>query len=194
MQIPRNDLSSVGQEAMEQLSTADRLRLEKLGMDLSRGVVTNFSEIRTSLIEVTPALVRLETEVKSNINGMETKSKSNTSIQAKPDDFKKQRQVWTSKDSGGSATVIRIPFSSMTPGAPPKSGQETLTVAGRQLLCSWIEQVSSLNGIELWMKSWFSNSIPGGVARRELKSEGPTGQSTTIVVTAFEMKSPKGEG
>jgi hypothetical protein len=95
--------------------------------------------------------------------------------------------------SWGIAEVSRVPF-------PPPSaeGDETLQIAGQSIPCRWTLGTNDVGGTRVTLKTWYSDRIPGGVARFETRIEGPaqtdphvhgpSPQSSVSVVVSFLKK------
>jgi hypothetical protein len=45
-----------------------------------------------------------------------------------------------------------------------------------------------ISGLELWVKTWTSDEIPGRMARREMRTGSGDEQFSWTIVTSFEKK------
>ncbi len=78
---------------------------------------------------------------------------------------------------------------SLSEDAPAEAeGEETLTIAGQDIRCRWMRRSlrSPLYGVSV--KTWYSDLIPGGLARAETRVEGQPGQIWTTTVVSFLKK------
>jgi hypothetical protein len=86
--------------------------------------------------------------------------------------------------SWGIAETSSVPFPEAV-----REGDETLPIAGRSIPCHWAERHQQQGNHRMTIKTWISDEIPGGLARTEFRSEGPSPLQATSVVVAFEKKS-----
>lgn len=69
-----------------------------------------------------------------------------------------------------------------------KEGDEEIEVAGKTLKCHWVETVlDAPTGGKSTMRIWYCTAIPGGVARREMKTEAAVTSTTKTWVTEFKV-------
>ena len=121
------------------------------------------SETKMTLIEKTATNAVVETE--STVMGQSTKTRANIPLNAT-----------------GTATP------GVKPATMPTTGNETLTVAGKQVACKWFESESNTNGMKVNSKSWTSDAVPGGMVKSVSKMSGAMKSETTVEVVAFEAK------
>jgi hypothetical protein len=69
-----------------------------------------------------------------------------------------------------------------------KEGDEEIEVAGKKMKCHWESFKSEGKGETVEAKDWFSDEIPGKVARHELTKSGPKGFTHVSVATKWEKK------
>ncbi len=70
----------------------------------------------------------------------------------------------------------------------PQEGDEEIEVAGKKLKCHWVKTVTETGGYKTTKTVWWSDAIPGGMAKSESTTEGKMKMSSILVVTAFEKK------
>jgi hypothetical protein len=67
-------------------------------------------------------------------------------------------------------------------------GEETLQVAGQDIPCRWELKSFRTGPNRVHLKTWYSDRIPGGVARFEGHVEGMPEQDSTTTVVSFLKK------
>jgi hypothetical protein len=117
-------------------------------------------ELTTKLVELTPEKLSLET-VKT-AGGKETKEPKR--------DF--PAKVEKKGEQKGERT----------------EGDEEIEVAGKKLKCHWSQFKTEVKGEAETVKDWYSDEIPGTMARHEIKKEGPKGFTHTSIATKWEKK------
>lgn len=78
---------------------------------------------------------------------------------------------------------------SLSEDAPAEAeGEETLQIAGQEIPCRWMLRSlrSPVSGVSV--KTWYSDRIPGGLARAETRFDGQPGQVWTTTVVSFLKK------
>ena len=78
------------------------------------------------------------------------------------------------------------PAQGNAPNASVKTGNETLTIAGKSLNCKWTETESEMNGNKVNAKVWMSEEVPGFVVKSVTKTSGAASSETTAEVTDFK--------
>jgi hypothetical protein len=61
-----------------------------------------------------------------------------------------------------------------------QQGEEVIEVAGKKLQCNWMICTQDQDGTKVRSKTWFSQAIPGGMARFEVIPEEKTKFAVTI--------------
>jgi hypothetical protein len=157
---------------------------QTMGVDPKTGIVRHVMTNRQRLVESSEASLVIEVEFDSGLPAGVVSEKHRMTIPAQePPDEEVRTVVEDAPDSH--AEVVRTPFSAMTPTKPPTVSQETLTVAGRTLVCQLTESSLRFQGGEMWLKSWTSPEIPGLIARHEMRMDD---QTQTMIVTSFEKR------
>jgi hypothetical protein len=158
--------------------------LETLGVDPKTGVIRSVLTNRTQLVEISKDSLVIELEIASDQTPGFDPQKHRVTIPAQePPDEEVRTVVRDTPECH--AEVIRTPFIAMTPTKPATTSQETLTVAGRTLVCQATESWLRFQGRELWFKVWTSPEVPGLVVRDEMKADD---QTQVTMVTSFEKK------
>ena len=67
-----------------------------------------------------------------------------------------------------------------------KKGEDTITVAGKELKCQTVEMDNEQNGMKVHTKSWTSAELPGGMAKMESTTSGAMVTKTTMEVVEFK--------
>jgi len=67
-------------------------------------------------------------------------------------------------------------------------GDETIDLGGKKVKCHWIEMNSEGDGTKNHSKSWFSDEIPGRLAKMETQSTGNIKATTKIWADKWEAK------
>lgn len=68
--------------------------------------------------------------------------------------------------------------------APPlKQGEEDIQIAGKKIRCRWTETVE---GVNTRIRTWTSAEVPGGLVRRDTRTQGE--KPTLILLEAVEVK------
>jgi hypothetical protein len=179
--------------AAEDPGTRDEIEsfLKQTGVDLSSGVMKMVSETRSTLVDITSEAVKIQVEHRATVNGTPTNHRVLQVLPAKPEPESEGERVWSSGTADEGASVVRASYSklsSLPALKPAMESEERLQIAGLDILCRCVEQSSELLGRPFWMKSWFSDLIPGGLAQRHIRFGPPPGQSTRFVVTSFKKK------
>jgi len=73
-----------------------------------------------------------------------------------------------------------------TPAVTPKTGTETITVAGKSLNCKWTEVEMETNGNKVTTKTWTSEEVPGFTVKSVSSTKGTTNMETTTEVVDFK--------
>ena len=158
--------------------------LQTIGVDPKTGMLTTILTNRTQLMEISKDSLVIEVEIASNQTAGFTPQKYRKTIPAQePPDEEVRTVVEDTPD--GHAEVVRTPWSAMTPTKPPSISQETLTVAGRTLVCQATESWLRFQDREMWFKMWTSPEVPGLVVRHDTKADD---QTQVTIVTSFEKK------
>ena len=93
-----------------------------------------------------------------------------------------------SNDDGTSGTAESA-WMSLSEDAPAEAeGEETLQVAGQELRCRWVLRTLRVPASAIRIKTWYSDRIPGGIARIESRVEGQPEQGSTTTVVSFLKK------
>jgi hypothetical protein len=73
---------------------------------------------------------------------------------------------------------------------PPEKteGEEEIEVAGKKMKCHWECLKAENKGETSEVKTWYTDEIPGKIARHELKLSGPKGFTKESVATKWEKK------
>jgi hypothetical protein len=81
----------------------------------------------------------------------------------------------------------QTPPTSVAPTVKPniKEGEETVTVAGKELKCKTTESTSESNGMKVQTKTWTSADVPGQIVKTETKTTGAMESSTTMQLVEF---------
>ena len=66
--------------------------------------------------------------------------------------------------------------------------QEEIEAAGRKLACTVVETVKVDRGSTYTTRTWYHESVPGGVVRMLTKIEGPVPSATKITLVEFSAK------
>ena len=66
------------------------------------------------------------------------------------------------------------------------TGEEEIQVAGRRILCRWTEVREAANVI---VRTWTNSEVPGGIVRREIRTEGPTPSVIRLELVEWTMPS-----
>lgn len=158
--------------------------LQTMGIDPKTGMISHVMTNRTELVESSEDSLVIEVEITADrIAGFGSQKHRVTIPAQEPPEEEERTVVHDGPD--GHAEVTRTPFSAMTETRPPLLSQESLTVAGRTLVCQVKESWLRFQDREMWLKSWTSPEVPGGVVRNEMKADD---QAQVMVVTSFEKK------
>lgn len=158
--------------------------LQSMGVDPKTGTQRYVMTNRISLMEIAEDSLAIEFEIASNVLAEPVPQKHRVTIPAQETPDEEVRTV-VEDTRDCHAEVVRTPFAAMTPVTPVKVSQETLTVAGRTLLCQVTESSLRIQNREMGFKVWTSPEVPGLVVRHEMKADD---QCETMVVTSFEKK------
>jgi hypothetical protein len=72
--------------------------------------------------------------------------------------------------------------------ATETEGEEILQVAGQDIPCRWTLQRFTSGPCRVSLKTWYSDLIPGGIARFEGRGDGMPEQDSTTTVVSFLKK------
>ena len=158
--------------------------LQTMGVDAKTGMMSHVLTNRTQLVEISADSLVIEVEVASNLPAGFGSEKHRVTIPAQEPPAEEVRTV-VEDAPDGHAEVTCTRFSAMTPTKPPTTSQETLTVAGRTLVCQVTESWLRLQDREMYFKRWTSPEVPGLLVRHEMKTDD---QSQLMIVTSFEKK------
>ena len=161
--------------------------LKGMGIDLQTGKMHHVVTTRTRLLEIAETALTVEFETTPPFPAAGQTFKERQILRPEVEPPKETRTV-VSDDPDAYAEVLCSPFKTITPSTPPKESEESLWVAGRSLHCHVRELTFLMNGLELWVKTWTSDEVPGRRARREMRSGSAEDHSTRIIVTSFEKK------
>jgi hypothetical protein len=73
-------------------------------------------------------------------------------------------------------------------GEAKQVGNETVEIAGKSYDCEVIQFTGEADGVTSSGKIWRHDSIPGTVAKTEMKTEGPMATSVSMQVTSLDLK------
>jgi hypothetical protein len=126
--------------------------------------------ITTTLIDVGPDKLVLETSSVSKINGME--------IKVPP----------MKRDVPKTVTVPKVDKKDDPKAEKPKTeeGTETLKVAGVEVKTKWSKATADVMGTKTEAQYWFSDDFPGGLVKSVTKIMGANPATITIEVTEFK--------
>jgi|SRR5579872_3380171 len=79
------------------------------------------------------------------------------------------------------------PPNGTAPNATVKSGNETLTIAGKSLACKWTETEADSNGNHVTSKIWMSEEVPGFVVKMVSKTTGSATMEMSSEVTDYKV-------
>jgi len=83
------------------------------------------------------------------------------------------------RTSAGQSWRVRVfPHFTSSKAVAVQEGEEELTIGRERLLCHWVRTGSR----EVWEKTWYSSSIPGGWAKRERAAPGASTQEVDTVL------------
>jgi hypothetical protein len=83
--------------------------------------------------------------------------------------------------SGRSTAVV--------PSGPPiREGDEVIEIAGEEWLTHWAETPATHSGMNVLVKTWISEKIPGGLVRWEMRTGPEDSAPQRWFVTEFERK------
>ena len=152
----------------------------KKGTAVTLKVTTDFggmnteSRFTTTLVDVQPDKVVLETTGVSTVNGMEIKAPS------------MKRDV--PKEVILPASVKKEDYTAQKPPGTFEQGEETVKVAGGEFKAKWYKTKSSAAGNEVESKSWMSDDVPGRVVKLESATKGAAAIKTKMELV--EVKKP----
>jgi hypothetical protein len=72
------------------------------------------------------------------------------------------------------------PTAAAKPAAVPKTGSDTITIAGKSLSCKTMEMETEAGGMKILTKTWTSEQVPGSLVKSVSKT--PSSQTTMEVV------------
>ncbi|HYL97383.1 MAG TPA: hypothetical protein VEZ90_00390 [Blastocatellia bacterium] len=73
-----------------------------------------------------------------------------------------------------------------TSGVEPKTGTDTLTIAGKSISCKTIEVDTEQAGNKVNSKTWTSDQVPGFMVKSVATTSGATNSKVTVEVTDFK--------
>jgi hypothetical protein len=180
-QMPRIDELRKGSDVPEGFDIDQWL--QSMGVDPKTGMHRHVMTTRTRLVEIAEDSLVIEFEISSDVAGFVSQKHRVTVPAQEPPEEEIRTIVEDTPDCH--AEVVRTPSSAMTPVRPPEFSQESLTVAGRTLLCQVTESLMRTPVGEMRFKVWTSPEVPGLVVRHEVKADD---HRETTVVTSFEKK------
>lgn len=81
-----------------------------------------------------------------------------------------------------------MPAGTPNPDVEMEKGEETLTVGGKQVDCTWVKTTMKAAGSTVVAKLWNSDAVPGGMVKMESTSSGAVSSVTTMTVTSFKTE------
>jgi hypothetical protein len=67
---------------------------------------------------------------------------------------------------------------------PVYAGEQEIEVSGKKLKCRWTESTDEKKGTTRKTRTWYCDSVPGGLVRQEMEMSGA--QKATLKVTAAD--------
>jgi hypothetical protein len=163
--------------------------LREIGLDPATGTMRHSMTITTRLLAVAPNELTLQTEITRRMQNT-SKMKDILHVHVVHDDPAPATETRTVvRDSPNAhAEVIKMPFSSLKQVTPPKETQEVLSIADQEIFCRVTEITVRVGDKEVWMKYWYSNNIPGGMAQLESRGGASNESCQRMSVLSFEKK------
>lgn len=180
----RENLRAFLQNPPPEVSAEDLAKLKRL--DIFSNPVKHVMTTTVRLLEIAKDRAKLECVNAVCTFGSSLDSKTTKTVRADAGRASKKKQVWTSKHKGGRVSVVKTPLSSYRRDSPPIESFEELVIGRRNLRCRSVEATYREEGFSTRTKTWFSEEIPGGIARWETRMGEPSQQSSRMIVTRFE--------
>ncbi len=130
-------------------------------MEMAGKKNTTATEMKMTLVDLSADKATLETEM--TVMGQKSKTKTELPL-----------------------TVTVKPSAATPAGVTPKTGTETITVAGKSMNCKWTEIEMESNGNKVTTKSWMSEEVPGFVVKSVSSTKGTANMETTTEVVDFK--------
>ncbi|MBI3098462.1 MAG: hypothetical protein HYY93_09515 [Planctomycetes bacterium] len=70
----------------------------------------------------------------------------------------------------------------------PETGEEEITVAGKQMKTRWMKTATEANGMKTRCQMWTSDEVPGAAVKSVTHSEGAVTTDSVMEVVEFEAK------
>jgi len=119
------------------------------------------TEMKMTLVDLNAEKATLETEM--SVMGQKSKTKTEIPLTAA-----------AATPTGAAPTVA------------PKTGTETITVAGKSMNCKWTEIEMEANGNKVTTKTWTSEEVPGFTVKSVSTTKGTTNMEATTEVVDFK--------
>lgn len=81
-----------------------------------------------------------------------------------------------------------VPAGTDEPDLEIEEGEETLTVGGKEIACTWVKSTVKMGGNTIVSKVWSSDAVPGSMVKMESTTGGPMKAVTTMTVTEFKTE------
>ena len=107
---------------------------------------------------------------------------------------KEIKQPAQDRDVPAKIVKPKPPKDAKKPDVKTEKGEETLTVDGKQVACTWVKTTMTIGGNTTVSKIWNSKAVPGGLVRMESSTKGAMKVATTMRVTKFATKAPEPKG
>ncbi|MGA2329266.1 MAG: hypothetical protein ABSH05_23640 [Bryobacteraceae bacterium] len=124
-------------------------------MEIAGTKNTSVLETKMTMLEKTAEKVVIETEM--TVMGQTTKTRADLPLKA----------------SAGRAAAAQ-------PASVPKTGSDTITIAGKPLSCKTMEIETDAGGMKILSKTWTSEQVPGSLVKSVSTTQNS--QTTTEVV------------
>jgi hypothetical protein len=163
-------------------STVTTEEITEISMDF--GVLRNITLTRHTLLALDAEKATLEIFIQGAANGAPFEMKNTLELPARPPEEPGMQRA-SGGDENGGWELTMMTWEDMFKGSAPNQSTESLEVAGRSLVCRRIDRSAALHGQPLSMSFWWSDQVPGGLARMESRMGS---QVTKTKATAFEKK------